>query len=275
MRLAGRVVLALARTFGGSERLARRISNVFYGMLPALLAPSDLGRLVRDFYVPTYADQRVAAHQLLAASFVTHWEADVFDRYRMHAGRVLVLGAGSGREAIALARRGLTVVGVEANGDAVRMARAVATVARVSARFHQADFLELPYASATFDYVALLNIMYSSVAGQARRQAWLAELARLLTNEGRLVISFLAGPYSTRRRAAVLRAVTRALTKLPGANAAYQTGDVVVGGHFFHRFASEAEIRGELLGAGVAICELDWSAGFAVLRRRRHDGGAA
>ena len=49
------------------------------------------------------------------------------------------------------------------------------------------------------------------------------------------------------------------LAKLPGTNPAYQPGDECPAGHFSHTFQGAAEIRGELVGAGVIARELSWN----------------
>jgi len=273
MTLIGHFVLRLARGFQALEKLLRRLSNLFYGLLPALLPPDQLSRLVRDFYTSMYSDKSAPARQVLAASYLENWEAEIFDRYHMVSGRTLVLGAGSGREAIALARKGMRVVGVDTNGDAVKMAQHLAQLAGVPAHFHQVDFLNLPYAASSFDYIVLSNIMYSSVAGASRRQAWLTELGRVLKSDGLMVISFVSEQYPAGRLKTICNALNRILVKLPGANTNYQPGDLLFGGHFFHAFQNEAEVREELLGAGMIIREFDWCIGFAVLARPLRTNG--
>ena len=55
------------------------------------------------------------------------------------------------------------------------------------------------------------------------------------------------------------------LAGLPGANAAYQPGDLLSSGHFLHAFLSEEELRSELTEAGATILQLNWDRQFAVL----------
>ena len=60
---------------------------------------------------------------------------------------MLVLGSGLGRESLAIAQRGVTVVGVDTNDLAVRTAVQFAGTMGARAHFSIASFLELPFAS--------------------------------------------------------------------------------------------------------------------------------
>ena len=69
--------------------------------------------------------------------------------------RVLDVGCGPGRHSLALARRGLDVVGVDLSPDFVALARDAATAEGLTARFHGQDVRDLAYA-AEFDAVICL-----------------------------------------------------------------------------------------------------------------------
>lgn len=69
-------------------------------------------------------------------------------------GRLLDLGCGEGRHAIAAARAGFRAVGVDYEPLAVRRARRFARAARVrSVSFREADIFALPFPPASFDIV--------------------------------------------------------------------------------------------------------------------------
>jgi SAM-dependent methyltransferase len=69
--------------------------------------------------------------------------------------RVLDVGCGPGRHSLALARRGLDVVGVDLSPDFIALARAAAEADGLTARFEQIDVRELAYDGA-FDAVLCL-----------------------------------------------------------------------------------------------------------------------
>ena len=81
----------------------------------------------------------------------------------------MVLGAGVGRESIALAQRGLGVIGLDINHDALRLAARTALSKSVNVAFVQASFLALPIIPRQMDYLFLSGIMYSSVPGHQAR----------------------------------------------------------------------------------------------------------
>ena len=220
-----------------------RLASFLDGFLPVIFSPGQLSARVRTHYHSPYAEiARRATLDWKKDCRLEPMETEIFDRHHIHFGKMLVLGSGWGREAIAVAQRGVAVVGMDTDFTAVRTARELARAAGVSARFHQANFLELPYASSSFDFVLMSHNMYSAISGVSQRQAWLADLGRLLKPNG--------------------------LVMLPGTNATYQPGDDCMGGHFIHWFKDVGEIRKELEGAGVTILEINWE-GMAVVTHSR------
>jgi ubiquinone/menaquinone biosynthesis C-methylase UbiE len=268
MRVVGNLVLLLARKLKALADLFERLSNVANGLLPALLPPAQLSALTREHYAPLYS---AAALRLLDVEDfrLLRWESEVLNRYGITSGLMLILGSGCGREAILVARKGLTVVGVDTNLPALRKSLQLATTLGLRPCFHQADFLQLPYAPASFDYVFLGSTMYSSIPGSQRRRTWLADLCRLARPNGLVILSFCPAETPVSRRASFCAHVNQWLVKLRGANKSYEPGDDCAQGHFLHAFQTEDEIRRELSGAGAVIRELNWAEGFALLTRSR------
>lgn len=252
-----------------------RLASAFGGLLPALLAPAQLNALTRKVYEKQYTSGLIERSIGFEGQDLLPWENDALNRHAAKPGLMLVMGCGLGREAIAIARRGLSVVGVDSNAVAVQTAQRRAKASGVPARFHLTDYLMLPYASQVFDYAFLSATMYSVIPGMAQRQAWLNDLRRILKPEGILILSFTGELLGNQRsRLGALRiCLTTTLARLPGANPGYQVGDACGGGHFMHFFQREEELREELDGAGALIRELDWARRFAVVdfeRRTRY-----
>jgi len=264
MRVIRYLILWLARRFQGLGGLFYRFSDLFNGLLPALFSPPELTRLLTKHYARLYSDGFVRQAQDLI-DYLERWEAEVLGRYQITSGRMLVLGSGLGRESIAIARKGVSVVGVETNPTAVRIAQQMAGTVGVPARFLQADFLQLPDSSESFDFVLLSQLMYSAIPGRSQRQTWVANLRRVLKPNGLVILSFLPAQAAVPRLKTICRRLNGILVRLPGANMAYQPGDECDAEHFLHRFQDEEEVRTELIGAGGLIQELDWVRGFAVL----------
>jgi ubiquinone/menaquinone biosynthesis C-methylase UbiE len=259
----------LAKALQRVEYYFSRLAGILEGLLPALLSPAELSRLTREQYFPDYASKHFTTIDLTTLhseqDTLNSWEHEVLTRYGLRTGRMLVMGAGTGREAIGIARRGLSVVGIDSSFAALGIARRLAGSRGLPIQVNQGDYMALPYTSGGFDYALLSSTMYSAIPGRAGRQAWLQELARVLAPGGLAIISFLPEPSTPDRVQALCGRLNRVLVKLPGANRAYQPGDNCAGDHFLHTFQSEKEVRGELAGAGAIIRELAWSRGYAVV----------
>jgi ubiquinone/menaquinone biosynthesis C-methylase UbiE len=242
-----------------------RLANLLWELVPAILPPDQLARHVQTRYDAVYTTQSAPTKAEMEDDNLDAWEVDVLNRYRITSGRMLAMGTGWGREALAIARKGVTVVGVEWNPVAVRETQRFAEQAGISACFHRADFTALPYADGSFDFALLATTMYSAIPGTAGRQAWLDKLGRLLKPGGLALLSFereLPPPPRTR---AIIKPVIALLQKLPGANCGYRIGDSYSAEHYMHAFQDEEEIRAELIGAGASIRELGWVKGYAIV----------
>jgi SAM-dependent methyltransferase len=265
MHIAGHLIYLFAQCLESVGSLFRFSAGLLNGFLPVFLTPARLTQLTQKCYRKTYTEEFSARILTFDEQHLTPWETDILGRYNIRSGRMLVLGAGSGRETIAIARRGLEVIGVESNDMAVRTASSLAKHLGARAHFHHADFLHLPYGPASFDYVLLSSTMYSAIPGMSLRQAWLNNLLRLLLPTSLVILSFETRQ-APRSRLGMLRIrLNQILAKLPGANSAYQIGDNCTDGHFLHEFQDEEDIRRELVGTGLVIMELNWPRGFAIL----------
>ena len=240
-----------------------RLASLFSGLLPALLSPADHSNRIIHNYQTVYEKEPLVYD--IGDETLEPWEITVVERHQIRSGSMLVMGSGWGREAIALARRGLRVVGIDTSLVAVMGAQRRATEAGVPACFHQASFLDLPYKPQRFDYVLLASSMYSTIPTRSGRQAWLRVLGRQLKSGGHVILSFALEPYPRTGLRTVRTCLSLAVSKLPGTNHDYQPGDECLAGHFMHLFLTEDELRTELEGAGAVIKELSLAKGYVVL----------
>jgi len=266
MHLTRIPVYVLARCCEACACFFARASNLFDSLLPALLSPHEItSRVIRSYDTVYTAEVAAHAHDTVIDEQLDTWETEVLDRYKICSGRMLVMGSGWGREAFAMARRGITVVGIDTNIAAVQAAQTRAMTIGVSARFHRANFFDLPYKPHSFDWAFLSSIMYSVIPGRGVRQAWLRHILQRLKRDGLVILSFTHEYSQPTRARTMLFRLNAFLSTLPGANPVCQPGDRYETGHFMHVFQSEEEIRNELTEAGVVIQELRWTNSYAVV----------
>lgn len=269
MSVLGLCVKRLANVAHWIGKIFEGASLFLTGMLPALLPPATLTKLIRSHYDHRYDDTYSHFASPSHEWPLEQWEEEVLARHHIVSGKILVLGTGVGRESIALAKRGLQVVGLDISRSALRMAAQVARTAGVPVTFVQADFLALPTHPAPFDYILLPSIMYSAIPSRSWRQTWLRQLTNLLSPKGLAILQFLVDSAPSTRRKRISETTNRWLTRLPGTNHLYQPGDTCPQGHFLHAFQSEPELRQELSESGVVLRELNWQGQYLVVEPRR------
>jgi ubiquinone/menaquinone biosynthesis C-methylase UbiE len=272
MFFLGLCVTRLADVAHWIGRVFERAGLLLTEMLPALLPPAALTKLIRTHYDQSYDDTYARFSGAQQEWPLEQWEQDVLARHHILSGNILVLGTGIGRESIALAKRGFHVIGLDISQSALRMAAQIARTAGVPVTFVQADFLALPARPAHFDYILLPSIMYSSIPSRSWRQAWLRQLTSLLAPKGLAALQFLIDSAPSTRRKRVSEAINQWLTRLPGTNRLYQPGDTCPQGHFLHAFQSEQELHQELSESGVVLRELNWQGQYLVVAASSTEG---
>jgi hypothetical protein len=176
------------------------------------------------------------------------WEQDVLVRHKLTSGTILVLGAGVGRESIALAQRGFIVVGIDINRESLCVASQRAMAKGLQPLFVQADFLAIPIAPARVDYLFMSGIMYSSIPGRKQRQTWLRSLRTCMSQHGLVVLNFMIDRERETRTRQLSHRLNRWLTKLPGTNQSYQLVKQYVDSLGTVQFKLGEELRPELDG---------------------------
>ena len=100
--------------------------------------------------------------------------------------RILELGVGNGRNAVALARQGARVIAVDPDGDRLERARALAARHEVRVEFHQADLAEIAFIRAdTIDLVLSVH----ALAGVADADRVFRQAHRVLRTESPMILS--------------------------------------------------------------------------------------
>jgi SAM-dependent methyltransferase len=134
-------------------------------------------------------------------AFTTGTEQEVaflVDALGLEAGeRVLDVGCGPGRHALALARRGLDVTGVDLSEDFVALARDAAGAEGLSARFEIVDVRDLAF-DTQFDAAVCLCQGGFGLLGGRDEPAAFDRIAAALRPSGRLALSAFSAAFALR-----------------------------------------------------------------------------
>src|SRR6185369_12335028 len=130
------------------------------------------------------------------ATGLMDWERDLVARFVRPGEAVLVVGAGSGRDVIALVERDCQVTGVEPAAVALGLARTVLRARQLPATLIE-GFFEDVAVPGRFDVVMFSYYCYSYIPQARRRIAALSKAASCLTAGGRILVSYppMPGPH--------------------------------------------------------------------------------
>lgn len=264
-----RVLLALYwRSLRWREKAERALAVVPDGLWLGLLGRDGLAALDEQFYAQ--ATEPVDGGRLGydAADWnrqgLWGWEGAAVDAHFPPGGRVVVTGAGGGREVLGLLDRGFDAVGFEPNADLVAAGRAVLVQDGHGDRLRAMERDAWPADAGPCDAVVVGWGSYTLIPGRERRVAFLRRLRDALPVGAPVLVSFFVrGNEATSVRIARVANVVRRLRRAEPV----EVGDGLVP-NFVHGF-TEAEIAAELAEAGFALERYDNAPyGHAVARAR-------
>jgi ubiquinone/menaquinone biosynthesis C-methylase UbiE len=243
----------------------------------ALMLLAWLERLRRPFFPPLFMGSEAQLLDRVAAAYDTEVEVTAREteispeeeallRHHLRPGqRLLDVGCGAGREAIAFARAGLAVVGIDVAPAMVEVARARAREAGLAIELAVGDPLTWPASGARFDAVYFSPGIYAHIPGRDRRVRTLARLRDLLAPGGLIVVSpVLAPSLRAFSRARLVDALRRAGRRV-GVRRLAEPGDHFYRGlalgraatsyRYIHYFETTAEAEAEVADAGLVVTD--------------------
>jgi hypothetical protein len=217
---------------------------VFSGIWLGLLRRETLLKINGDYYSSSkrYGDPNYNRSGLLP------WESAMIAEYFQNCKRLLLVGAGGGREVLALRQLGYEVHGFECNSDLVRVANALLR-GEATARVQFAPPDTCPTFQATYDGLIVGWGAYMLIQGRDHRTALLRKMrAHVGVGSPLLVSFFFRSPEA--RRFFVTTTVGNALRRL------LRRGNIELGDalepEYVHYFTQE-EIAEELREGGFAL----------------------
>jgi SAM-dependent methyltransferase len=175
---------AALRALAALSRFADRVSR-FATFLAAAITPLPVLRQGTTSTWNTFSLEESS----IDAGFL-RWEAHLAERYLPRGSRVLIVGCGTGRDAIPMLQRGCTVVGIDPAAGAVDVGRRVLHERGFDADF-RVGFFEDSSSTWTpeFDVVWFSWFAYSYIPGRRQRLRALAAALAALKPDGVIIIS--------------------------------------------------------------------------------------
>jgi hypothetical protein len=224
------------------------LRGLFSGIWLGLLRHETLLKINRFYYSRTkkYKDFSYNKSGLWA------WERAIIARYFRNCKRLLLIGAGGGREILALRRLGYEVDGFECNSELVGVANALLNEEGLSSsvRFAPPDMCPNGKASRPiYDGLIVGWGAYMLIRGHDKRVAVLRKMRAQVHAGAPLLISFFCRSSKT-KQFLVSTAVGNSLRRVLGREN-IEVGDALEP-EYVHYFTQE-EITGELRDAGFML----------------------
>lgn len=227
-----------------------RLGSFIESLAVVVMRPDDLVEFNRSIYASPSAIASWASESLLDEG-LTIGEKDLFAQLPIEHGRLLLLGLGGGRDAIALAKMGFEVVGVDFIRELVAKAEENAARHGVSIQGLVQEISRLEVPPGSFDLVLISAAMYSCIPTRERRVEMLTRIKAALKPGGYFLCQFILEPDKKPDNRSEL--ARKAFALLSWGNRWHEPGDVLRGTEYMHLFLSEGELRSEFAAAGFAV----------------------
>lgn len=190
------------------------------------------------------------------------WEKQVFEAAGSpKSGKALVIGAGGGRESVALSREGLEVDGIEYCSELAEYTQSALEQESIDISVTSPDRFEVPGEKGTYDAVFIGRYYFSYIHDRNERIEFLESLREVLRDDAVVMFSYFDRPEDPSSNLArlfrVQTPIANFLRKIRGKGAQH----VEVGDHLdpntpvFHHHFIRSEIESELKGAGFSATE--------------------
>ena len=245
-----------------------RLGRFVQSLAIMIMRPDDLIAFSLQSYAKPGAEETWGGDNVVNAG-LTPDEISILNRIPLSNGRLLLLGVGGGREAVALGEKGFEVTGVDFVPQLVAKAKKNCAQRNVRFKGLVQEISKIDVPAASFDVVWLGEGMYSSVPTIRRRVEMLKRIRSTLKDDGYCICQFFwrRGKGFT-PRVEQLRKVFRILSC---GNIHYEEGDTLWHNiEFTHEFSTDQKLMDEFKHGGFTVeyihISREWMRGGAILR---------
>jgi hypothetical protein len=184
-------------------------------------------------------------------SGLARWEKERIETYFSGAKKILLIGAGGGRETYALSKMGFDVESYECNMALVEYGNEFLFRNGINQKIKYLAKNSVPGENVKYDGIIIGWGAYSHIRGKKIRLSFLSKLHPLLSNEAPLMISFVTSEGRSRQDK-ITKKVSGFFRSLSGRDKT-ETGDRLMS-CFIHYFTEE-EIKQELLQSKFTVID--------------------
>jgi hypothetical protein len=234
------------------QRLVTAASAISTGIWLGVLSRSALDAIDETFNVGSGGkqlspiDYRADEYN---RSGLWEWEREAIEGYFGGKGRLAVLGAGGGREVLALKQLGFEVDGWECQEELARAANRILTAEGFEPTVTVSPRDTCPPGNPSYSGIIIGWAAYTYIPGSHRRIALLRMIRDRLVQGGPILLSFFSCDPIPRRFHLTAR-VANILRRLTGREIV-EVGDFLVP-HYVHYFTA-SQVRCELEAAGFSL----------------------
>jgi hypothetical protein len=227
------------------NRLVRLANAMHEGFWLGCLNADELNALTADHFDQS---QYYASTEHNLSGFFG-WEESVLYRFFRRGSRILVAGAGGGREVLALRKAGFDAEGFECSLPLVRASEHIFDRLGESkyVSFCEAD--SVPRGPRIYEGLVVGWTVYTHIPTKTRRAAFLQALSQRALSNSPLLMSFFARNSSSRDDLLVHRTARLCRFLLRGRKEPLEVGDRISHARFVRWFTSD-EVEAELRTAG-------------------------
>lgn len=181
-----------------------------------------------------------------------NWEKSVLERFFRRGSRILVAGAGGGREVLALRKAGFDAEGFECSLPLVRASEQIFDRLDESKYVTFCEPDSVPLGPRIYDGLVVGWTVYTHIPTKARRSAFLQALSQRALPNSPLLISFFARHSTSSDEALVYRTARLCQFFLRGRKEPLELGDRISFARFVHSFTCD-EVEAELRTGGFRV----------------------